>query len=38
MDTPELEIAYAPQDFSAFRENGESWKGHHARHAGAHEV
>jgi hypothetical protein len=26
IDTPELEVAYQPQDFSAFRENGESWK------------
>lgn len=24
--TPELEFSYAPQDFSAFRETGESWK------------
>jgi hypothetical protein len=26
IDTPELEFSYAPQDFSAFCENGESWK------------
>jgi hypothetical protein len=26
VQTPELAISYAPQDFSAFRENGESWK------------
>jgi hypothetical protein len=26
VNTPELEFAYAPKDFSAFRENGESWK------------
>jgi hypothetical protein len=26
IDTPELDFAYAPQDFSAFCENGESWK------------
>lgn len=25
-DTPELEFAYQPQDFSLFRETGESWK------------
>src|SRR5207247_4774567 len=25
IDTPELEFAYALQDFSAVRENGESW-------------
>ena len=24
--TPELEFSYAPQDFSAFCETGESWK------------
>ena len=24
--TPELEFAYQPQDFQAFRENGESWR------------
>jgi hypothetical protein len=24
--TPELEFAYQPQDFSAFRENGETWR------------
>jgi hypothetical protein len=24
--TPELEFSYVPQDFSAFRETGESWK------------
>ncbi len=26
VDTPELEFAYTPQDFSEFCENGESWK------------
>jgi hypothetical protein len=26
VDTPELQFAYQPQDFSAFRETGESWK------------
>jgi hypothetical protein len=26
IDTPHLEFAYPPQDFSAFRETGESWK------------
>jgi hypothetical protein len=26
VDTPELEFAYQPQDFSAFRETGESWQ------------
>jgi hypothetical protein len=26
IETPHLAIAYAPVDFSAFRENGESWK------------
>jgi len=26
VDTPELEFAYAPKDFNAFRETGESWK------------
>jgi hypothetical protein len=26
VDTPELDFAYAPQDFRAFRETGESWK------------
>ena len=26
IDTPHLEFGYAPQDFSAFRETGESWK------------
>ena len=24
--TPELEFSYAPKDFSAFRETGESWR------------
>src|SRR5262245_38491546 len=26
IDTPHLEFAYAPRDFSAFRETGESWR------------
>jgi len=26
VDMPQLEFAYAPQDFSAFRETGESWQ------------
>ena len=26
IDTPQLELAYQPRDFSAFRETGESWK------------
>ncbi len=26
IDTPQLTFAYAPRDFGAFRENGESWK------------
>lgn len=26
VDTPQLEFAYQPQDFSAFRETGESWR------------
>jgi hypothetical protein len=26
IDTPHLEFAYQPQDFSAFRETGESWR------------
>jgi hypothetical protein len=26
IDTPQLEFAYQPRDFSAFRETGESWK------------
>jgi hypothetical protein len=26
IDTPHLEFAYQPRDFSAFRENGETWK------------
>jgi hypothetical protein len=26
IDTPHLEFAYRPQDFSAFRETGETWK------------
>jgi hypothetical protein len=26
IDTPELEFSYAPQDFSSFCENGQSWK------------
>jgi hypothetical protein len=26
IDTPHLEFGYEPQDFSAFRETGESWK------------
>jgi hypothetical protein len=26
IDTPHLEFAYPPQDFSAFRETGESWR------------
>ena len=26
IDTPQLEFAYQPQDFSAFRETGESWQ------------
>ena len=26
VDTPELEFAYAPKDFRAFRETGESWR------------
>jgi hypothetical protein len=26
IDTPQLEFAYEPRDFSAFRENGESWR------------
>jgi hypothetical protein len=26
IDTPELEFSYTPQDFTAFRETGESWK------------
>ena len=26
IDTPQLEVAYQPQDFAAFRETGESWK------------
>jgi hypothetical protein len=26
IDTPEQEFAYQPQDFSGFRETGESWK------------
>src|SRR5437868_6749215 len=26
IETPQLEFSYAPQDFSAFRETGESWR------------
>lgn len=26
IDTPQLELAYQPRDFAAFRETGESWK------------
>jgi hypothetical protein len=26
IDTPELQFAYQPQDFSAFRETGETWR------------
>ena len=26
IDTPQLELSYRPQDFSAFRETGESWR------------
>jgi hypothetical protein len=26
IDTPHLEFAYSPQDFSAFRESGETWQ------------
>jgi hypothetical protein len=26
IDTPELDVSYRPQDFSALCENGESWK------------
>ncbi len=26
IDTPQLELAYSPQDFAAFRETGETWR------------
>ena len=38
VETPHLEFAYQPQDFSAFRETGESWRTHYQRHATADDV